>query len=158
MSEYTIFNSYPNVLSGLLTLFILYSFAGFVVAVRQIKKHNNTNGLSYFWMPIGAFVWADAVIFGLFWTLTGVLFLYLQDYLLLLLTYSSFWLVRSIGETIYWLLQQFSMVEREPIKQVMYYTFFKNDSVWFVHQVLWQVRTVVAFISTLILLKIWWQL
>jgi len=47
------------------------------------------------------FVWGDAVIFGLFWTVALIVAWVLKDWYLFLLIVSVFWVVRSLGETIY---------------------------------------------------------
>ena len=103
---------------------------------------------------IGAFVWGDAVPLGFFWTLAAAAILLWSSWRILLLTLILFWLVRSVGETIYWLNQQFSKEVRVPPHTLWFHPFFKNNSVWFVYQVFWQCVTVI----TLLLLYWWWQL
>jgi hypothetical protein len=103
----------------------------------------------------GGFVQADNVIFGMFWFLTSTGTLLLKDWLLFLLIVSSFWLVRSIGETLYWFLQQFTFHEGNPPQKFWHHRIFHNDSVWFVNQIYWQCISVVTIITTIYLANLW---
>jgi ABC-type branched-subunit amino acid transport system permease subunit len=105
--------------------------------------------------PFGIFVWGDAVIFGLFWFLSSFVTFLLHDWILFLLIISTFWVVRSLGETIYWLLQQFSQINRNPPHKLLGYKIFKNDSIWFIYQIVWQSLTVFSTISTIYLAHRW---
>ena len=102
---------------------------------------------------IGAFVWGDAVVFGLFWVVASSVILLYGSWWLFLIVFDAFWLVRSIGETIYWLNQQYSTLDRNPPRQLWFYPIFRNNSVWFVYQTFWQCISVI----TLILLLVLWR-
>ena len=104
---------------------------------------------------IGAFVWGDAVIFGLFWLITSSIILLYGSWWLFLLVLDAFWLVRSVGETIYWLNQQYSTLDRNPPRRLWFYPLFRDNSVWFVYQTFWQCLTVITFV---LLLLLWHQL
>jgi hypothetical protein len=127
---------------------------GAIRGVHESIKGRSMSETQIFW-PYGGFVWADMVIFGAFWTLTGIISLLLSDWILFLFIISLFWLVRSIGETIYWFLQQFSTIKRNPPERMLLYKLFKNDAVWFVYQIFWQCITVVTIISSLYLGSYW---
>jgi hypothetical protein len=118
-------------------------------------KRKNAFGLIPYFSFTGAYVWGDAVIFGLFWSLVSLLCLILKDWLLFLLFISVFWLVRSIGETIYWFLQQFSSLVRNPPEKLLGFRFFHNDSIWFIYQICMQCVTVTTLISTIYISKLW---
>lgn len=137
------------------TFFLLFAVSAFFVSYHQTKYKKNAFGLALILNPIGGFVWADGVIFGLFWTIASLVILSLDDWILFLLTYSIFWLVRSVGETIYWFNQQFSPINRNPVENLPYIKIFHNDSIWFVSQIFWQCITVVSIITTLYLAHIW---
>lgn len=137
-----------------LVSFFLYSLISFFVGLIK-SKSGNTNGETPYLFFIGAFVWADAVVLGLFWSLAALLVLILQDWLLFWLIVSVFWMVRSFGEIIYWLNQQFSSKNRNPPQKFWLYKFFPNDSVWFVIQVYWQCIMVVSIIVSVYLFSIW---
>ena len=140
---------------GILIVYGLLSSFVFVKGLYESTRKNNAYGEipELFWM--GIFVWGDAVVFGLFWFLSSTIACLLNDWLLFLLTVSVFWVVRSLGETFYWFNQQFSKIDRNPPNHMRGYKFFKNDSIWFVYQIIWQCITVVAIITTIYLGSLW---
>jgi len=127
-------------------LFTRFINAEIVITLGRTKR---------FYEVLGGFVWGDVVVFGLFWFLVSIAVLYLQDWILFLLIVSLFWLVRSLGETIYWLNQQFTPRSNNHPKQYLATKIFKNDSVWFAHQIFWQCVTVVTIITSIYLAKLW---
>lgn len=139
---------------GFVVVFTCVAAVGFVKGCLESRK-KNALGLTYLLRPFGAFVWADMVIFGAFWILAGLLSLFFADWVLFLLIVSLFWLVRSVGETMYWFQQQFSPIKRNPPEKMIIYRFFRNDSVWFVYQIFWQCLTVFFIITSLYVGKVW---
>ncbi len=135
--------------------YAVFSFLVFVKGVYESAKKKNAYGATVplYWM--GVFVWGDAVIFGLFWALASLTCLLLGDWILFLLLWSVFWLVRSFGETIYWFAQQFSTIEREPPESLPFYAVFRNQSVWFGMQIFHQAITVTTIITTIYLAALW---
>lgn len=132
-------------------LFLFFSIANgviFLKALHECKSKNNPFGLTRWLAPIGAFVWGDAVVFSIFWLLVSLVCWWFNDALLFWLIVSVFWAVRSLGETTYWFNQQFSTIEREPPKSLIGFSIFKNNSIWFVHQIVWQCVAVVAIIAS----------
>ncbi|MFH2118290.1 MAG: hypothetical protein ABII10_00940 [Candidatus Paceibacterota bacterium] len=140
-----------------LIIFALFNFLVFLKAFHECKTKKNAFGLTPLLTLIGAFVWADAVVFGLFWTIVSLAAWLMNDWLLFLLVVSLFWVVRSAGETIYWFNQQFSTVDRNPPEKHMFYSIFHNDSVWFVHQIIWQCVTVLSAVASLYFGWAWLQ-
>ena len=129
-----------------------------VYSYKQSKTKNNSFGdTSLLFAAFGAFVYADMVVFALFWVLIGALTLFLQDWLLFLLIVSIFWLIRSSGETMYWFLQQFIPRRGNAPEKFRIHKIFHNDSVWFVLQIFWQCITVLTIITTLYLSKRWFE-
>jgi hypothetical protein len=140
----------------IIAVFTAYSIAAFIQGVRESYKGKNTHGSSALYAFTGAFVWADAVAFGLFWTLASIFAYYRQDWILFLLFLSVFWTVRAWGEATFFFNQQFSKkVLVKPKNMRLTYKFFQNDSVWFVRQVQWQCVMVIGIIATIYLAKIW---
>lgn len=135
-------------------IYMLFAAYGAVRGILESKKQNAMGETPIFW-TLGGFVWADMVVFGVFWVLLGIVALFLNDWILFLLTISLFWLVRSIGEAIYWFLQQFSTIKRNPPERLLFYKLFKNDSVWFVYQIFWQCMTVLFILCSLYIGKLW---
>lgn len=132
---------------------LLVSLKGFY----ESKHKKNAFGLTRPLVIIGVFVWADAVVFGPFWTAASLLAFVLQDWYLFLLITSIFWVVRSLGEVIYWLDQQFSTLKRNPIENLPWQSIFHNDSVWFVHQIIWQCVMVISLVLTIYFSHMWLQ-
>lgn len=140
---------------------IIVAFVGVVSLAVLLKGYyesthkNNPFGLTDHLFWLGMFVWGDAVILGLFWLVVSVLVLVLNDWLLFLLIIAVFWAIRSLGEIIYWLNQQFSTINRNPPENLKNYHFFKNDSIWFVYQVFWQCVLVFSIVATIYLSSEW---
>lgn len=134
---------------------VVYSLAGFLLGYRQTKVKNNPYGLSIWFNPIGSFVWADAVIFGLFFFLVSTISLFLQDFILLLLVFSVFWTVRSMGESVYWFLEQFADTHKNPEHTLWLKKWFPRNSSWIANQIINQCITVIGVISSVYLFKIW---
>jgi len=140
----------------LIVLFYLFiNIWVFINGYRECKNKKNAFAETPFLYPLGMFVWGDAVVFGLFWLSVSVASLLLNDWLLFLLIISIFWVVRSLGETIYWLNQQFSNVVRNPPAKLRFYSIFQNDSVWFIYQISWQCVTVTSIIFAIYFTKLW---
>lgn len=135
--------------------FSLYSFLGFLVGLHQCKNKRKAYKDAHPFKLTGGLVWGDLVIFGPFWFLISLIVFYLNDWLLFLLILSVFWVVRSLGETIYWFNQQFSKVIRHPPERDWFFRIFHDDSVWFVNQVIWQCATVIAITLFLYFAKLW---
>lgn len=140
----------------LIALFGSISLLTFFQAFFECKNKKNSFGTANLVCQFyGSFVWADHVVFGLFWAGVSLIVLVLQDWLLFLLILSVFWLVRSVGETIYWFLQQFSPRKNVTPQKFWTYKYFHNDSVYFVAQITWQCVTIITMISTLYLSVLW---
>lgn len=131
-----------------------FAFLGFLKGFNESNR-KNAYGKATIFNLIGAFVWGDVVVFGIFWTLASVVVLYLQDWVLFLLTLSIFWAVRGIGEMIYQLNEQFATKKKNPPEKFWFYKYLKNDSVWFVYQIYWQCIAVVAILFAIYFAKMW---
>ena len=141
-------------MSVFLIFFTIYALSAFIFGLKQCRQQKAYT-LTPFLNPLGAFVWGDAVVFGLFWFLSSLVLLLLQDWLLFWLIFSVFWLVRSLGEMIYWFNQQFSTLNRNPAEKLWLYKYFKNDSIWFVYQIFWQCVLVFFVIVSAKLFSLW---
>lgn len=136
--------------------FGMFCAFGAMKAYRECRYGNNAVGLTPWFYVIGAFVWGDVLVFGIFWTLVSMTVFFLQDWILFLLIFSVFWLVRSLGETIYWFNQQFSKIVWHPAKKLPGYNLVKNDyAIWFVYQIVMQCILVVSIIATIYLSSRW---
>jgi hypothetical protein len=144
----------PQIIALLTTAVI--SFAVFLKGLVESKK-GKAYELTPFLLPFGIIAWGDAVVFGLFWTGVSLVSYFLNDWILFLLIISVFWVVRSLGETIYWFNQQFSQKAYDWNKpeKLLFHSIFKNDSIWFVYQIIWQCVTVVSIIATIYFTRLW---
>lgn len=137
---------------------LIYGLINLIAAIYgfyQCKYRKNAFGNTRYLYPLGVFVWGDAVIIGAFWALSSFIAILLNDLILFLLLASTFWLVRSLGETLYWIAQQFSSLPKNPPKRLLAHSVFHNDSVWFIYQICWQCLTVITLITTVYLVHLW---
>lgn len=135
--------------------FGIVSFIGFLQNLHTCMVRKNSYGTTKFYgVMIGAFVNADVIVFGLFFALVSLVSLLLNDWILFLLIYSLYWLVRCIGETIYWFLQQFAPRNLDP-KNYWLHRVVGGEPVWFIHQIFWQCLTVVSIVTSIYLSHLW---
>jgi len=137
--------------------YALINLGVFVKGYYECKYRKNAYGLTPNLNLLGIIAWGDAVVFGPFWIASSLVSYLLNDWYLFLLIISVFWVVRSVGETIYWFNQQFSskIYPWNKPENLPLHSIFHNDSVWFVHQIIWQCVTVVSIIFTIFLTKLW---
>lgn len=139
----------------LIITFGILNLGIFVKSYWECKYKKNSHGRCHLAI-LGSFVWADAVIFSLFWVGSSITTLLLNDWILFLLIISVFWVVRSLGETIYWLNQQFSSRrDKNPPEAFWIHKIFHDESVWFVYQIYWQCITVVSLIFSIYFAARW---
>jgi len=140
------------------TIILIFGFINLLVFLKGFyvtKYKKNAFGIFHPLSILGMFAWGDAVVFGIFWTISSVITWYLKDWYLFLLTVSVFWVVRSFGETIYWFNQQFSKIKRNPPENLIGHSIFRNDSIWFAYQITWQCVTIVAIMFTIYFAGMW---
>lgn len=137
---------------------IIYSIGCLLSGVYQCRKGNYT-GVSYLFYPLGAYVWADAVVFGLFFAVSSTVIYYLQNWNLFLAFYFIFQAIRTFGESIYWFNQQFSSINRNSVQKQWPHFFFKDEyTVWFVYQIMWQCACAVSAILAIYFVHEWLKL
>lgn len=145
-----------NIWQGIFVSFLaIYSLIAFLKGYDQTKNKNNPYGLSRWFNPISSYVWADAVVFGLFFLFSSLLSLILRDFILFLLIFSVFWTVRSIGESIYWFLEQFAPNHRNPEHTLWISRWFPRNSSWIANQIINQCIAVLGIIVSAYLFKLW---
>ena len=149
-------------MSGLQSLIVgvvaVVNLVAFLVGYYISRYKKNPIGNTFFLYPFGIFVWGDAIVWGMFWFLASCVTLLLGDWVLFLLIYSAFWLVRSFGETMYFINQQFSDIKRQPKESLPFYNYLKIEdeySLWFIAQIFAQSITVVSLISSVYLFHLW---
>lgn len=146
-------NNWQNIF---VLLYCLYAFVFLLFGLKSIRKDSSKTftGTPYLF-PLGVFVLGDILVIGAFWVLVSIISLILKDWILFLLIHSLFWVVRSLGETIYWFLQQFSTIVRNPPERFFTNRLVKSDAVWWLHQIFWQCITVASLIFSIYFAKIW---
>ena len=144
---------------SILTLIALFGFCNAVIFAFSLFQCLNNNSFGRCHLALlGSFVWADSVIFSLFWFLLSVCSFLLNDVYLFFFAASVFWVVRSLGETIYWFCQQFSKINRNPVENFWMHKIFEGDSVWFVYQIIWQCVCVISIVASVYFGVLWVKL
>ncbi len=142
-----------SLLDALVFGYLLVSVLATARAFYEVRIKNNPFGLTKILLIIGSFVWADALVLGIFWTVVCVSLLVTNNSNLFLLFLSVFWFIRSLGETLYWLHEQFTKEKRNKEETLILSNIFKNESVYFVYQLFWQCVGVISLISIILFLK-----
>lgn len=127
-----------------IALFGIGALVACILGVRQTYSLKNPYGLTPLLLPYGAFVWGDAVLFGLFWTGICAVSYFSANTRFFLVASSIFWMVRSAGEVVYWLLQQFATTKRDLPETLTGHSLFPGESIWFAYQVGWQIAFIIA--------------
>jgi hypothetical protein len=143
----------PKILMWLIIFFGLLSGFITVLALGQLKK-NNPGGITPWLLPFGIFVWGDGLILGLFWFFVSLFVLWTNNWQLFFLIYLLFWMVRSSGEVLYWFMQQFSAVVKDPPETLWLSKLMPGESVWFGYQLIWQCVFVISSIGFIYLVQI----
>lgn len=140
---------------GTIIIYLIFSLIVFIKGYHQSIIKKNPFGTTKYFFWLGIFAWGDGIIIGPFWTLASLVSFLIKDWNLFLLIISVFWLVRSFGETIYWLNQQFVKKESNYHQRIWGYSFFKNDAILFIYQIFWQCVTVISIISMIYFANLW---
>lgn len=116
-----------------LSVFILLQIVLFVVSFKKLHSKNYSRKIVYPLYVFGAFVWEDMFVLSLFWTISSMVLIYLNNLRLTLTLVLIFIIFREFGEMIYSLLQQFNVKNHRP------YDFelkgLNNESVHIIYQV-----------------------
>lgn len=138
-----------------LSIFGLINLIIFIKSWRQVVNKHNPFGLTRWLSWLGIFVWADALVIAPFWVLAVLVSTIVHDWILFFLIASIFWSVRSLGEMVYWLNEQFAAKKRNPPQTLMGYSLIKSEAIWFVYQVFWQCVLVFSIVSAIYFARIW---
>lgn len=138
-------------------LYGLQNLLAFRKGFYEIKDKKNAYGLTGAFGLLGIFVWGDALIIGPFWLISSVIILFLQDWYLFLVILSLFWVVRSLGEVIYWISEQFTERHHNPPATLKGYKFINSDAIWFEYQIFWQCILVLSILSSIYFTSLWLQ-
>jgi len=122
-------------------------------SLKQVRG-GNTFKTTPWLLPLGIFVWGDGLVILLFWIAWLIFSMLVQNIYISLTLWALFWVVRSLGEVIYWLNQQFSIIKRNDPKSLLGGKLF-GEGVWFVYQIAWQCVLVIMIFVTIWSLRFW---
>lgn len=151
------------VIAALLVVFALINIFLLVSAFLHIRNNNvRFNFIINRGFLLGIFVWEDALIITLY-NLVAVFISYLlQDFRWLIMAFLVFWFVRGLGETFYYMLQQFIENKSYPHNENHEHGFWKlifGDISPQKHYVLVQVSvqmiTAVSLLFMIMLFNFW---
>ncbi|MFZ1721929.1 MAG: hypothetical protein WAU07_05495 [Microgenomates group bacterium] len=125
-------------------LLLMYAILATATGYQNTIKNRNPYGHAFWFLPLGVFVWGDALVLGIFWAIVAGGLWFWGTWQVLAAIFLLFWLIRSLGEVQYWMLVQFSTLKREPPENHFLFPFIKSDAVWFINQVIWQCVAVLA--------------
>lgn len=154
--DYYCYNNCMNIFEmSVVFIFLIISIISFVTGLDQSIKKSNPHGETPYFVWLGIFVWGDGIIIGPFWFISSLFAFFMKDWQLFLLMISVFWVVRSLGETYYWLNQQFVKNNSNYYQKLTGYRFFKNDTILFIYQIIWQCVSVVSIIASIYFANLW---
>lgn len=130
----------------ILIFIALYSTVAFFQGFKNTYIKKNPYGLTPRFNILGSFVWVDAVVFGAFFSIVSVVSILFQNINLFLLVFCVFWVIRSVGEQIYWFLEQFADKNRNKPENLPMSKYFPGKSVYIYTQIFWQCISVIAII------------
>lgn len=139
----------------IILLISLISFIFLLKSFREIKNKNNIYGLTPYLFFLGSFVWGDMIVLGIFWITVSIISILLNNWYLFLLFISIFWSIRSLGEAIYWLNEQFAGKNRNPPHTLKLHKLINGDAIWFIYQLFWQCIFVFSLLISIYLSKLW---
>lgn len=140
-----------------ITFFIVLNFLIFLKGLYEVKKRN-PYGLTKYLFFIGAFVWGDVLVLGPFWIIASLVSLFLNNWYLFLLFVSLFWVIRSLGETIYWLNEQFAEKNRNPPQTLNFHKLINGEAIWFIYQLFWECVLVISVILSIYFSNLWLEI
>lgn len=142
--------------TNIVLLYGITSFILLIISLFKCRTHEGRVGKPWVIGDIfGSFLWMDHIILGVFWSVVSSIVLLLQDWLLFLLILSFFWLVRSLGETLYWFLQQFMPRKGNEPSKFWINKLAPGEGVWFLNQLYWQCVTVITLLLSIYLSYLW---
>ena len=122
--------------------------------LRQVKQIDNkrffTNCPSYI-NKFGVYVWGDAIVFIPFHLIVFLFSLISLRFALLI--WAIFFSIRSLGEIMFWFLQQFS--DRSYRPDDFGFCKLDNNAIYILYQTLMTVQATVSIVAAIIIIKYW---
>ena len=101
----------------LLIAWLVLSFIFMILAFINVRNSGESWELIIWGILWGAFIWEDLVVFALYNVVASIVVLLIKDNRYVLVFILFFWLIRSLGEVLYWFLQQFNQPAHYPHDQ-----------------------------------------
>lgn len=127
-------------------LFIIINLILLPISFMKCAKGKADDKMKYLFF-LGIFAWGDGLIFPLFWIVLSFIYIFNQNLYLLLTFVSAFWLIRSLGETIYWFNEQFASIHINKAENLTGYKLVKDNSIYFIYQIIWQIVSVFSLVA-----------
>lgn len=131
----------------------IISFLFTCVALIEVLRGNFSGfdpEIFVFGIFFGAFIWGDLLIFALLWFFLYLILARIKNSYYFFLAFYSFWLIRSIGETVYWFTQQFSQIVNpwpNYYPHILFLSSLTAKEIWVFHQLIWQSLCTAALIG-----------
>lgn len=129
-------------------LFVVFSFVVWIRSVWEAMWKQNAFGVTPWLLPLGIYVWGDGVILSLYWLVLGIVSWWCGG-LVFGLGAGAFWMVRSMGEVHYWMLEQFVDNKRNKPQDLFGYQWVRSEAIYFYYQLVNQVILVISGLATL---------
>ena len=133
-----------------------------IISFFKIRENKDECNFIYWWaVPLGAFVWEDLLVFGLLHAVLALLGYALGNPTFWLICFLIFWIIRSLGETLYFFLEQFIVPQHHPHMITNHFTALRkifgnisDQKCFIIMQVTMQIITVTSVISLLLVLQV----
>lgn len=144
------------------SLALLY-FCLFLLALQKVHGSGDRFEFIYGWgFIVGAYVWEDVIVFAPLFLAMALLTLLTQDLRIGLLCFLVFWVVRSLGETVYFFLEQFLEPKvmphniRRQLEMVSnMFGGIATQKAYILMQIMFQTVTVTGVVCIILLLQHW---
>ena len=146
---------------------MFWIFLIFIVLVilswKQIKNGPKIAKFIYGWgFPLGSFVWEDLLVFSIYGSLAALITFFTHQSKIGILMVLVFWFIRSLGETLYFFLEQFIQPQHYPhhLKnhfQLLYFFFGKisDQQAFIILQVFFQIISMFSLTGLILLVLNW---
>lgn len=136
-------------------IFGILSLAVFFIGLQKTIRQNQSFQTTPYLLWMGIFVWADAIVIAPFWIVSSLASFIFEDWILFCLLASLFWVVRALGETVYWIQEQFAATHRNEPKSLAGEKMFRGELIWVIYQLIWQCICVAAVLCSIYFGYLW---
>lgn len=113
---------------------IVLQLALFYLAVKKLSVEKYYRKTTTLLFPFGAYVWDDMLPISIFWLVSSIILLYLNDLKLTLVLVLLFFILRWFYEVFYWFFQQFHTDNTRP--NDFGFKNLPNQNIYIIYQVI----------------------